>query len=181
MPVYTGPGIHSRCPATLVQRGESTYISSRQNLFTFHYPLRQNRRRTVRVLTFKGLNYSLTNLRRETALFDYVHLQTFLPILAMLVPREIPAGTHLEVRLTSPVGTYASTAGSPVSAVLTAPVMDGDIVLLAAGSSLTGTVKSVRRVGLGIVHETSAIELVFDRVEAYRIRARVIDVDNARE
>jgi hypothetical protein len=103
-------------------------------------------------------------------------------MLMMLMPgREIPAGTHLEIRLTCAVGTYASQAGSVVSAVLTAPVMDGDQVLLAAGTSLAGTVKSVRRVGLGIVHETSAIELVFDSLETRPMSARVIEVDNARE
>jgi hypothetical protein len=99
----------------------------------------------------------------------------------LLAGREIPAGTHLEVRLTTPVGTYASKVGAPVSAVLTASVMG-----LPAGSSVTGQVNAVRRVGLGIVHETSAIELVFNRVilpdsAVYPISARVIEVDNARE
>src|ERR1700733_378033 len=102
-------------------------------------------------------------------------------LMMLLGGREIPAGTHLEIRLTTPVGTYASKVGGPVSAVLTASVTG-----LPAGSSLTGEVTVVRRVGLGIIHETSAIELEFNRVTlpdstVYPISARVIEVDNARE
>lgn len=105
----------------------------------------------------------------------------------MLLPvREVPAGTQLEVRLTTAVGTYASRVGTPVSAVLTVAVMDGGDVLFPVGSSLTGEVKAVRRVGLGVVHETSAIEIEFNRIAlpdstVYPISARVIEVDNARE
>ena len=107
-------------------------------------------------------------------------------LMMLLAGREIPAGTHLEIRLTTPVGTYASKVGSPVSAVLIAAVMDDRDVLLPAGSSLAGEVKAVRRVGLGIVHETSAIEIEFNRITLpdsteYPISARVIEVDNARE
>jgi hypothetical protein len=114
-------------------------------------------------------------------------LLAYLPMLMMLLPgREIPAGTHLEIRLTSAVGTYASKVGAPVSAVLTTAVMDGDTVLLPAGSSITGEVKAVRRVGLGIVHETAAIEIEFNRITladstTIPISARIIEVDNARE
>jgi hypothetical protein len=111
----------------------------------------------------------------------------YFSILMMLLPvREIPAGTHLESRLMTPVGTYASKIGAPVSAVLIASIMDDRDVLLPAGTILGGQVKTVRRVGLGIVHETSAIALEFNRVTlpdstVYPISARVIEVDNARE
>jgi hypothetical protein len=58
--------------------------------------------------------------------------------------------------------------------------------LLPAGSILTGTVKSVRRVGLGIVHETAAMSLEFTEIilpddESLPLSARVIAVDNGRE
>jgi hypothetical protein len=104
----------------------------------------------------------------------------------LLTIREVPAGTRLEVRLTSTVGTYASKAGSPVSAVLIAPVRVGGELLLPAGSVLTGTVKSVRRVGLGVVHETAAMALEFTEIvlpddETLPLGARVVAVDNGRE
>jgi hypothetical protein len=104
----------------------------------------------------------------------------------LLTIREVPAGTRLEIRLTSTIGTYASKAGSPVSAVLIAPVHVGGELLLPAGSILTGTVKSVRRVGLGIVHETAAMSIEFTEIilpddETLPLSARVIAVDNGRE
>jgi hypothetical protein len=104
----------------------------------------------------------------------------------LLTIREVPAGTRLEIRLTSTIGTYASKAGSPVSAVLIAPVHVGGELLLPAGSVLTGTVKSVRRVGLGIVHETAAMSLEFNEIilpddETLALASKVIAVDNGRE
>lgn len=104
----------------------------------------------------------------------------------LLTIREVPAGTRLEIRLTSTVGSYASKAGSPVSAVLIAPVHVGGELLLPAGSILTGTVKSVRRVGLGVVHETAGMSLEFTEIilpddETLPLASRVIAVDNGRE
>lgn len=104
----------------------------------------------------------------------------------LLTIREVPAGTRLEIRLTSTVGSYASKPGSPVSAVLIAPVHVGGELLLPAGSILTGTVKSVRRVGYGILHETASLSLEFTEInlpddETLPLAARVIAVDNGRE
>ena len=104
----------------------------------------------------------------------------------LLTIREVPAGTRLEIRLTSTVGSYASKPGSPVRAVLIAPVRVGGELLLPAGSVLTGKVRSVRRVGYGIVHETAAMLLEFDEIvlpddETLPLSARVIAVDNGRE
>jgi hypothetical protein len=104
----------------------------------------------------------------------------------LLTIREVPAGTRLEIRLTSTVGSYASKPGSPVTAVLIAPVRVGGELLLPAGSILTGTVKSVRRVGFGILHETAAMSLEFTEIalpddETLPLSAKVIAVDNGRE
>ena len=98
----------------------------------------------------------------------------------------VPAGAQLHVRLTSTVGSYSSTAGSPVSAVLIAPIIVDGATLLPAGSALTGRVKAVARVGLGIRHETAGLDLEFDQLvtadgEDIPISARVADVDNSRE
>ena len=109
-----------------------------------------------------------------------------LSVLSSLSTLEIPAGTPLHVRLTSTVGTYASRPGSPVQAVLIAPVEVNGTTILPASSTLSGQVKSVRRVGFGIVHESAAIELQFDRLvlpdlSELPISTRVIQVDNGRE
>jgi LssY C-terminus len=104
----------------------------------------------------------------------------------LLTIREVPAGTRLEVRLTSTVGSYASKVGSPVSAVLIAPVRVGGELLLPAGSILSGKVKSVRRVGLGVLHETAGLSLEFSDIilpddETIPFSSRVIAVDNGHE
>ena len=113
-----------------------------------------------------------------------------LPILFLLMnalpTRLVPAGTQVHIRLTTTVGSYASAAGSPVSAVLIAPVIvDGESVL-PAGSVVSGRVRRVARVGLGIRHETAALDLEFNQValpdgDPVALGARVAEVDNARE
>ena len=100
--------------------------------------------------------------------------------------RQAPAGTEVHIRLTTTLGSYASRAGARVSAVLIAPVMVGDDTILPAGSVVSGNVKRAASVGLGIRHETAALDLEFNRValpggDPVALRARVTEVDNARE
>jgi hypothetical protein len=100
--------------------------------------------------------------------------------------RHAPAGTEVHIRLTTTVGSYASRAGTRVSAVLIAPVLvDGETVL-PAGSVVSGKVRRAARVGLGIRHETAALDLEFNQValpggDPVALGARVAEVDNARE
>ena len=101
--------------------------------------------------------------------------------IAALSSSLLPEGTQLHIRLTTTVGSYASAPGSPVSAVLIAPLMlDGETVL-PAGSTLAGRVKSVTRVGFGVRHETAGLDLEFNRItppdgEAIAISAQVAEV-----
>src|ERR1700721_642017 len=112
-------------------------------------------------------------------------LSVLLSITALTV-RPVPEGAELHIRLMTTVGSYASIPGSPVSAVLIAPLMvDGETVL-PAGSILSGRVKSVSRVGFGLRHETAGLDLEFSQItppggEAIPISAQVADVDNSRE
>ena len=107
-------------------------------------------------------------------------------LLNSLAVRQVPAGTQLHIRLTSAIGSYASKVGARVPAVLIAPVeIDGQTVL-PAGSTISGSVKRVTRVGLGIRHETAGLELEFDLLtqsgEApVPVSVRVAEVDNALE
>ena len=106
--------------------------------------------------------------------------------IATLSIRPVPRGTPLHIRLTTTVGSYASTLGSPISAVLIAPVtVDGETILR-AGSTLSGIVKEVTRVGFGVRHETAGLDLEFNQLTpldggATPISAQVLDVDNSRE
>ncbi|MDQ6760473.1 MAG: LssY C-terminal domain-containing protein [Acidobacteriota bacterium] len=109
-----------------------------------------------------------------------------LSILSSLAPVEAPAGTQIHVRLTSTVGSYASRVGSPVEGVLIAPVQVNGVTVLPARSKVFGEVESVRRVGFGVIHESAAIGLQFDRVVLpdgadVPISTRVQQVDNGRE
>jgi hypothetical protein len=106
--------------------------------------------------------------------------------LNMVSTAAAPTGTELHIRLTTPVGSYASKPGMPVKAVLIAPVHAAGGTLLPAGSIVSGTVKSVTRVGLGIVHETARLDLQFRKVvllngKVIPISAQVFEVDNGRE
>lgn len=106
--------------------------------------------------------------------------------LSMLALRQAPAGSQLHIRLTTPVGSYASAVGSPVTAVLIAPlVVDGE-TLLPERSTLSGTVTRAQRVGFGIVHETATLALGFTSVTlpdgtSLPLSTRLTDVDNSRE
>jgi hypothetical protein len=115
-----------------------------------------------------------------------VSLLSVLLSIAMLSIRPLPKGTQLHIRLMTTEGSYASAPGSPVSAVLIAPlIVDGETVLQ-PGSTLTGRVKSVTRVGLGVRHETAGLDLEFNQItpldgETIPISAQVSEVDNSRE
>lgn len=116
----------------------------------------------------------------------FATLLSILLSIATSVPSRLPEGTRLHVRLMTAVGSYASKPGSSVTAVLIAPVtVDGEIVLQ-PGSMLTGRVKSVTRVGLGLRHEIASLDLDFDRIaprggQAMPMSAQVAEVDNGRE
>jgi hypothetical protein len=97
-----------------------------------------------------------------------------------------PSGTTLHVRLTRPLGSFASRRHSPVDAVLIAPVKYGRETILPAGSVLTGEIKSVQRVGIGVIHETASLQLSFSSIavpggDAEPLAARLTEVDNGRE
>ncbi len=98
----------------------------------------------------------------------------------------LPAGQTLWVRLSSPISTYTAKVGDPVHAVLTQDIVCGNEVVLPMGAPVEGVVRSKRKVGWGIRHETSALELEFHQIKlspssSVAINARVEEVENARE
>ena len=98
----------------------------------------------------------------------------------------MPDGQLLWIRLSSPVSTYTAHVGDAVHAVLTQDVDCGDDVLLPMGTTIDGVVRSKRKVGWGIRHETAALELEFNQVTAadgstIQMSAQVEEVENARE
>jgi hypothetical protein len=99
---------------------------------------------------------------------------------------QLPAGQFLWVRLTAPLSTYTAKPGDPVHAVLTQDLVCESDIVLPMGASIEGVVRSKRKVGWGIRHETAALELEFNRASnesgvAIKLNARVEEVENARE
>ncbi|MEG9434294.1 LssY C-terminal domain-containing protein [Terriglobus sp. ADX1] len=98
----------------------------------------------------------------------------------------LPEKTPLEIRLTERVATHTSKEGSPVRAILAAPVLQGDKVVLPLGSKVEGRVVHLNSVGLGLKHETSSIGLAMERIilpdgTVLPITAKVAQIENSRE
>jgi opacity protein-like surface antigen len=98
----------------------------------------------------------------------------------------VSVGTKLEIRLQQPISSYATRKGTRISGVLVAPLTEGGEMLLPLGTTVEGSVVSVRKVGLGVVHETARIQLQFDRVvlsdgDSVPVQCRITEVENARE
>jgi hypothetical protein len=98
----------------------------------------------------------------------------------------IPAGETLWIRLTAAVSTYHAKVGDLVQGVVTQDVMCGDETVVAIGASILGKVQSVRKIGLGVRHETAALKFSFQEIAttsdmSLPIDASVVAVDNARE
>jgi LssY C-terminus len=99
---------------------------------------------------------------------------------------QLPAGQAMWVRLASPVSTYTAQVGDSVRAVLTQDVICGRDVVLPMGTQIAGVVRSKRKVGWGIRHETAALELEFNEAvyedgSTIALSARVEEIENARE
>jgi hypothetical protein len=95
---------------------------------------------------------------------------------------QLPTGTELHLRLTDPVGSATSKWKDPVHAVVIAPLVSGDRTLVAAGTEVTGEVREVlASAATGNDSKQAKIRLVFFRLNALPISAKLTSVDNARE
>jgi hypothetical protein len=98
----------------------------------------------------------------------------------------ISAGKSFWVRLLDPVASYSTKPGTFIRAVLIqSPDCDGAPVF-PAGLEVDGQVVAARKVGLGIIHETASLEIIFDRIvtadgTVLPIASQVMEVDNGRE
>jgi opacity protein-like surface antigen len=111
---------------------------------------------------------------------------TFFVSAAPLPAETIPAGTPLEIRVQQPLSSYSTHAGMKITGVLISPVNEGGRILVPLGTTVEGSVVSVRKVGLGFAHETAEIELRFDHLVlsdhgSFPIEVRITGVENARE
>lgn len=75
---------------------------------------------------------------------------------------QLPSGQSLWIRLATPISTYTAEAGDPVHAVLTQDLVCDKKIVIPMGAPIEGIVRSKRKVGWGIRHETAALELEFN-------------------
>lgn len=110
----------------------------------------------------------------------------FLVVTASVNACELPAGTPVWVRLSAPVSSYFSKAGSDVHAVLIEDLTCNEAIAIPAGTLVDGHVVAVKKVGWGIRHEVAALKLGFDQFQLsdgsqVEITSRLLEVENARE
>lgn len=98
----------------------------------------------------------------------------------------VPAGKSFWIRLLDPVASYSSKPGTTVRAVLIQSPECGSSPVFPAGLEVDGEVDSVRKVGMGFLHDTASVTIKFSRLVTSRgeilpISAQVVEIDNARE
>ena len=106
--------------------------------------------------------------------------------LNLLATRQLPPGAQLHIRLTTPISSYASRTADRVDAVLIAPVISNEEIAFPSGSLLSGKLKSVQKVGFGLVHELAGFDVEFSSIatpdgQRFSLAARVQEVENGRE
>ena len=98
----------------------------------------------------------------------------------------LKSGERLWVRLLEPLSSYSGKAGAKVRAmVIESPSCDGAEVI-APGTIVEGQIASVRKVGMGLLHETASLRVEFKSLQrkdgsAIAIASRVLEIDDARE
>ena len=98
----------------------------------------------------------------------------------------LPKGSQLEVRLLRGVGSGFSRVGDPLEAVTITPVVSDGSVVLASGTTLSGIVDQLDRLGLGLRHTAASLDLRFTELHladgsTVPMHARVTSVEEARE
>jgi LssY C-terminus len=99
---------------------------------------------------------------------------------------QLPAGETFRARLLQPVSSYSSKPGDKVRAILIESPQCAGLPIFPEGTPVVGHIQLVHKVGIGLRHEVAALEIEFDRIQpdggpSIEMRARVLQVDNARE
>jgi len=122
----------------------------------------------------------------ETAKFQKRLITLLFLVSFSVLGQELPSGTIIEARFSSPSGSSISHRGDAVTATVIAPVTLGGRIVIPQGSTLNGSVETVEPVGLGLKRLTAAIKFHFDTLhsgfgEAAPLSARVFQIETARE
>ena len=106
--------------------------------------------------------------------------------LALYAGSGVYGATRIKARLLTPVSSYHSKAGDSIEALIVPPACTQPLHPFPAEAKLYGNILSVRRVGLGVIHETARMQLDFTELrfpngEKIEIATHLVDIDNARE
>lgn len=128
----------------------------------------------------------LTGATASLALAGFVFFLCMAFGQAGLACDQIPAGQTFRARLVQPISSYSSKKGDAIRAMLIESPECNQSPTFPNGTLIEGHVLNVRKIGLGLRHETAALEIEFDEMQPkgappIPMRARLVDVDNARE
>jgi LssY-like putative type I secretion system component LssY len=103
-----------------------------------------------------------------------------------LSAQDLPTGTTLEARLSLATGSGISHPGDQIEATIIAPASVGGHILIPEGSTVSGVIENVNRLGLGLKHTTADIHYRFDTVRLSNgdrifINSEVVEVETAKE
>jgi LssY C-terminus len=109
---------------------------------------------------------------------------TWLALAGLACAVEVPSGTQMEIRLTSAVNTSTAKVDQPFDAVVIAPVVAANRIVIPAGVKLKGHVKEAK--AAVNPDDQAVLALAFDQMSDARgkqakLTARLVSVDNARE
>jgi hypothetical protein len=107
-----------------------------------------------------------------------------LVVVSLATAAQVPSGTQLQIRLFTPINTATAKANQPFSAVIVAPAIADDRVVISAGVKVTGYIQEVKPAEQ--VSDQAVLDLAFERItddsgKSAPIKARIKSVDNARE
>jgi hypothetical protein len=126
-------------------------------------------------------------MSRTTRVFALSPRRGILPILPLLGACALPAapGLHVEARLLTPISSYSSKAGAEIRTLITTPLCYAG-GRIPEGVELRGSLVKVKRVGLGLIHETASIRAEFRELALpdggdFPVEAKLESIDNARE
>jgi hypothetical protein len=132
-------------------------------------------------------NLSQAQKSVATAFHDFCFLACsilllFLPVSA----QDLPAGSALEVRLSSATGSRISHRGDPIEATIIAPVSVHGRILVPQGSILLGSIANATAIGLGLKHSTASIAYAFHTLQlpggaAIPVHPQLVEVETAKE
>ena len=97
---------------------------------------------------------------------------------------QLPAGTQIQVRLTTALNTSTAKANQPFEAVVIAPVVVGERLAFGQGTKVAGHIKEVKAATQP--DDQAVLALAFDAIsdaagKRASIAAKVTAIDNARE